>query len=140
MRYWESENAKRSAQRHASEGRKHSIASSGSLRQYPFLRRFYQHQAVVGVRLQKFMFFVALATLLYAFVFGDAGVIHVVALKQQKAALQASVDAVDRDIASISGEIERLKSDPLAMEKLARERYGYIYPGDRVYKIVHPTK
>jgi cell division protein FtsB len=86
------------------------------------------------------MFFVALATLLYAFVFGDAGVIRVFTLQREKGALQADIAAVDRDLAALSREIERLKNDPLAMEKLGRERYGYVYPGDRVYKIVHPTR
>ena len=140
MRYWETRDEKKARQPNASDGRRASIASSGSFRQYPFLRKFYQHQAVVGVRLQKFMFFVALATLLYAFVFGDAGAIRIVALQREKATLEAGIAVVDHDIASLSREIERLKSDPLAMEKLGRERYGYVYPGDRVYKIVHPTR
>ncbi len=86
------------------------------------------------------MFFVAVATLLYAFVFGDAGVIRIATLKREKAAIEASVALVDHDIESLTRETERLKKDPFAMEKLGRERYGYIYPGDRVYKIVHPTK
>ena len=78
-----------------------------------------------------------LATLLYAFGLGDSGIIHIIQLKREKRTIEASLAKVDRDIATLKGEIGRLDTDPFAMEKLGRERYGYIYPGDRVYKIVH---
>ena len=117
---------------------KRTIAEGGSMG--PFLRRFYQHQAVVSDKLQKFIFFLVLATLLYAFVFGNAGAIRIVMLKKEKATLATQVAEINRNIDATEGEIVRLKNDPLMMEKLGRERYGYVYPGDKVYRIVHPPK
>ena len=136
MRYWEPPKKNRRTRR-PSPPTKRSIASPGSLRNYPFLRKFYQHQAEISVGLQKFIFFLVLATLLYAFGLGDSGIIHIIQLKREKRTIEASLAKVDRDIATLKGEIGRLDTDPFAMEKLGRERYGYIYPGDRVYKIVH---
>jgi len=140
MRYWESPTKKRATRRKLSATQKRSIASSGSVRQYPFLRKFYQHQAVISVGLQKFIFFLVLATLLYAFVVGDAGIIRIVTLRGEKEKLESNITMLDEDIASLDTEIERLKNDPFAIEKLGRERYGYVYPGDRVYKIIHPER
>lgn len=37
---------------------------------------------------------------------------------------------------SLRREIVRLKTDSIAVEKLARERFGMARPGERVYKVV----
>jgi cell division protein FtsB len=142
LRYWESPQPKgrRRTSSRGAKPSKRSIASGGSVRQYPFLRRFYQHQAVLSAGIQKFIFFLVLATLLYAFVFGDAGAIHILMLKHERAELKAQVAALDGGMTSLQEQIERLKDDPDMMEKLGRERYGYVYPGDHVYRLVHPPK
>jgi cell division protein FtsB len=139
---WESLEPKRKTRRKPRKKApaKGSIAAGGSLREYPFLRRFYQHQVVVSGGIQKFLFFLIMATLLYAFVFGDAGAIRIISLKKQKSDIEYHLAMVDQDIASLEEQIARLKDDPDIMEKLGRERYGYVYPGDRVYRIVHPPK
>lgn len=142
MHYWESPKPKRweTKARRSSKPSKRSIASGGSVRQYPFLRRFYQHQVVVSGGLQRFIFFLVVATLLYAFVFGDAGAIRILMLKHEKANLGNQVAALGASVTSLQEQIARLKDDPAVMEKLGRERYGYVYPGDRVYRLVHPPK
>ena len=140
MHYWGTPKRKRTVRRKASRSSRRSIASPGSIRQYPFLRKFYQHQAVISVGLQKFIFFLVIATLLYAFVLGEAGIIRIVTLRHDKATVENDVAMLDRNIATLEREIERLDKDPFAMEELGRERYGYIYPGDRVYKIIHPNR
>jgi len=119
---------------------KRSIASAGSLGHYPFLRKFYQHQAVISVGLQKFMFFLVIALLLYAFVVGDAGIIRIMTLRHDKAEIEQDLAGLGQSIEALEYRIERLENDPTAMEKLGRERYGFIYPGDRVYKITHPAR
>ena len=138
MRYWESKKAGRSAANRTAKGPKRSIALGGSLRQYPFLRSFYQHQAVISDGIQKFIFFLVMATLLYAFVFGDAGAIRLLTLNHEKLNLEEEIAMIEHEQASLGDQIARLKRDPFMMEKLGRERYGYVYPGDRVYKIINP--
>ncbi len=140
MRYWEAKGRKRRVRRRSAASNKRTVTSGGSLRSYPFLRAFYQHQAVVGDRLQKFLFFLVIATILYAFVFGDAGLIRIMALEHEKATIQGNLAMLDNEIESLKFQIDRLKTDPYIMEKLGRERYGYVYPGDRVYKIINPGK
>ncbi|UCG51200.1 MAG: septum formation initiator family protein [Candidatus Latescibacterota bacterium] len=138
MRYWGSSNPKHVSGSKTTRAPKRTIASGGDLRQYPFLRAFYQHQAEISDGLQKFLFFLVVATLLYAFVLGDAGGIRILGLKKDKARIEAEVASLNVDIKALQEEIDRLKSDPYIMEKLGRELYGYVAPGDRVYKIVRP--
>jgi len=141
MRYWEPPKKKRAPRRKkSSSSPKRTIASAGSLRQYPFLRKFYQHQAVISDGVQKLLFFLVIATLLYAFVIGDAGIIRIVTLRGEKANLEENIAMLDYDIESLKSEIDRLEDDAFALEELGRERYGLVYPGDRVYKIIHPSR
>ena len=136
MRYWESSTRRPAAGRKKSHPQKGSIASGGSIREYPFLRRFYQHQSAIGDKLQRLIFFLIVAALLYVFVLGDGGAIRILSLQKQRAELERELDAMKLNIEQLQSEIDRLKADPFIMEKLGRERYGYVFPGERVYKIV----
>ena len=140
MKYWEAPRAHRGSKPSGSNGPRRPITSGGDLSQYPFLRTFYQHHAEISDGLQKFLFFVALATLLYAFVLGDAGAIRIMALKKEKTQLTTDVATVTFDIDKLQKEINRLKGDSFMMEKLGRELYGYVSPGDRVYRLVRPEE
>jgi cell division protein FtsB len=140
VRYWEPSKRKKRPARKRSTPSKRSIASAGSLGQYPFLRKFYQHQAVISVGLTKFIFFLVIAVLLYVFVVGDAGIVRIMTLRHEKATIEHDLARLDQSIGSLEHEIQRLQEDPSAMEKLGRERYGFVYPGDRVYKIIRPAR
>lgn len=56
---------------------------------------------------------------------------------------QKALDTVEGDISGLQNEISYLKTnigdletDPFAVEKVAREKYGYMKPGERVYRII----
>jgi cell division protein FtsB len=117
-------------------GGKRSIVSGGSLRDYPFLRQFYQHQAVISDGLQKFLFLLVIATLIYAFVLGNGGAIRIFMLRHKTAELDQKIARLQSNVETLSQEIERLKSDPFSIEKVGREKLGLIKPGDEVIKIV----
>jgi cell division protein FtsB len=136
MKYWETPAKKSGSAGNGSGGRRRSISSGGNLRDYPFLRTFYRHQDEISGGLQKFLFFVFLATLLYAFVLGDAGAIRIMGLKKEKAQLQEEVHSVQLDIQELQRAIDRLDHDPFMKEKLGRELYGFAAPGDIVIKLV----
>jgi cell division protein FtsB len=140
VRYWESSKSKRRARSKATAEPKRAVALGGSLKEYPFLRKFYQHRVVISGGLQRFLFFLIIATLLYAFVFGEAGAIRILTLANERDRLEQDIALLEQDIDAITGQIDRLKNDPLMMEKLGRERYRYIYPGERVYKLLYPPK
>jgi cell division protein FtsB len=149
VRYWNSEKDKIESQRgafrdfrpqaHIHPGAQASVVtSSGSVR--PFLRRFYHNQVVVSAPVRRFLLFVLLAGIVYAFVLGDGGVIRIAMLRHDRANLDGRIRELDHNASVLETEIARLDSDPFYIEKTGRERYGYIKPGDKVYKIVDPVK
>ncbi len=140
MRYWGTPEPKSGSKKKSTKAPRRGIASGGTLRQYPFLRTFYQHQADISEGLQKFLFYMVLATLLYVFVIGDAGAFRIMSLKKEKARLEADVAAVTLDLELLQTEIDRLKTDSATIERLGRELYGYVAPGDKVYKIIRSHK
>jgi cell division protein FtsB len=113
------------------------VASGGSVG--PFLRKFYRHQIVVSAPVQRFFLFLLLAGLIYAFVLGDGGAIRIAMLRHERTSLDRNIVELQRNAALLENEIALLDSDPFYIEKTGRERYGYIRPGERVYKIV-PSK
>jgi cell division protein FtsB len=151
MRYWGSESkvsrtgrtASSSARKGArsspakkSTGTRSKVAAGGSVQ--PFLRRVYQHQTALSAPVQKVLFFLVLAGILYAFVLGDAGAIRIAVLRHQRAQADRDIADLKQNVALLEHEINRLEKDAFYIEKVARERYGYVRPGERVFKIVPP--
>ncbi len=119
------------------QGHPSVVASGGSVG--PFLRKFYRHQVVVSAPVQRFFLFLMLAGVIYAFVLGDGGAIRIVMLRHERASLDRNIAELTRNASLLENEIALLDSDPFFIEKTGRERYGYIRPGEKVYKIV-PTE
>jgi cell division protein FtsB len=65
-------------------------------------------------------------------IFGERGWIDVRAQRADLAALERDFDAQQRRVASLRAEVDRLKRDPRAIERIAREKLGYAKPGEIV--------
>lgn len=73
--------------------------------------------------------------LLAIFTVGDRGLLKRFSLESHRSDLR---DEITRERAvgdSLRSEIDRMTNDTLAVEEVARERYGMVRPGERVYKI-----
>jgi cell division protein FtsB len=105
----------------------------------PFLRNFYRHQVAVSAPVQRFFLFLILAGLIYAFVVGDGGAIRIAMLRHERGSLDRNITELRHSAALLETEIARLEGDSFYTEKTGSERYGYIQPGDRAYKLV-PTE
>lgn len=139
MRYWESDSSSKNSKnkkRSSSASGKRSITMGGSVRDYPFLRKFYQHKVVISDGIQKFIFVLIIAALIYTFVLGDGGVVRILLLRHRTVELEQEIADLEADLELLKSEIDNLKNDPFYMEKIGRERFGYLKPGDRVIKIV----
>ncbi|MCE2503926.1 MAG: septum formation initiator family protein [Chlorobi bacterium] len=72
---------------------------------------------------------------LAVFTFGNRGLLKRFALESRYNKAHKDLYR-EREIGdSIRAEIERLKTDSLEVERVVRERFGMIRPGDEVYKI-----
>jgi cell division protein FtsB len=70
------------------------------------------------------------------FIAGDVGLWKLWIAQRQMKSLSAKITELERRNALLSAEIARLRTDPFTIEKVAREKYGYLRPGDKVYRIV----
>lgn len=75
---------------------------------------------------------VPLATYL---LFGNRGVLQRVRLQQQKTELQVKIREAEAETRALQAESKALEGDRKAIEKVARERYGMVREGEKVYKI-----
>jgi cell division protein FtsB len=55
-----------------------------------------------------------------------------VAVRQQESALRQDVARTEQRIDDLRHRVERLRSDPATLERLAREELGMVHPGDVV--------
>lgn len=117
-------------------GSRPSVVSAGSVKNYPFLRQFYRHQTSISDRLRRFLYFLLLAALIYVFIIGESGAIRITQLRLQRARLEENIANLKRSSAQLEKTIERLETNDFYIEKIGRERYGYVRPGDRVYRFI----
>jgi cell division protein FtsB len=76
---------------------------------------------------------IALIALLVGSLFGDRGMLQLVAQRERADALQKQLDEMRAENVGLAAEIAALKSDPRAIERLAREELGLARPGELVF-------
>lgn len=71
--------------------------------------------------------------------FSPYGIVTRLGLSREAAGLQVDVDAMRRVEDSLRASIRRLETDTTVIERLARERYGYVREGEEVFIIKRDT-
>ena len=67
--------------------------------------------------------------------FSDRGLINLWLLKKEKLEIQNKINDLRNQIALLEKEEERLKFDEKYIEKIAREKFKMVKPGERVFKV-----
>jgi len=75
----------------------------------------------------------ALIALLVGSVFGDRGILHVLEQRERAEALRRELDELRTENARLAAQIHALKTDPRAVEGLAREELDLARPGELVF-------
>jgi cell division protein FtsB len=78
---------------------------------------------------------IALIALVVGSLFGDRGILHLVQQRERAEALRREIEALRNENGLLGAEIAALKSDPRAIERLAREDLGLARPGEIVFTI-----
>tara|TARA_B100001142_G_C13772303_1_gene437691 strand:- start:34 stop:348 length:315 start_codon:yes stop_codon:yes gene_type:complete len=69
-------------------------------------------------------------------VYTDFGIQKLIAVKKEKNNLQTQIQSLMNQQISIQDEITKLKLDTLYIEKLAREKFLMVKPGEKVFKVM----
>ena len=67
--------------------------------------------------------------------FSDRGLINLWSLKKEKLDIQNEINDLRNQIAMLEKEEEKLKFDEKYIEKIAREKFKMVRPGERVFKV-----
>ena len=81
---------------------------------------------------------IALIALVVGSFFGDRGFLRMVAQRERTQSLRQEIEELRAENGKLAGEISALRSDPRAIEKLAREELGLARPGETVFLIHEP--
>jgi cell division protein FtsB len=92
-------------------------------------------QADVGVRRKAALLFSALAFIALAVgsLFGDGGMIHLIQERRRADELGRQVEQLREENGRLAEQIHALRTDPRAIERLAREQLGLARPGETVF-------
>ena len=81
------------------------------------------------------LFLILAASVLNAF-FGERGVLGLIEARKDYQELVHEIERLERANQELAAEIELLRSDPLTIERLAREVLGMARPGEIVVEIL----
>ncbi|OGF49041.1 MAG: hypothetical protein A2231_08475 [Candidatus Firestonebacteria bacterium RIFOXYA2_FULL_40_8] len=77
-----------------------------------------------------------MAVVAYFFLAGNAGLIHLVQSKLEKAKIEKDIVLLEEENKRATAEIQALRSDLKSVERIAREELGLIKKGEVVYKFI----
>ena len=86
----------------------------------------------VIVRIALAVFGLLTVAMLLLAVFNDKGAIEVHAQARKLSAIESEIGNLDKENKQLADEIQALRSDPNAIEKLAREELKLVKPGEIV--------
>lgn len=85
--------------------------------------------------LTNFLFFSLSVGCVLLLLFSDRGFISLWNLKKEKVEIQQEINSLRQQIVSLEKEAEKLKFDEKYVEKIAREKFRMVKPGEKVFKV-----
>jgi len=89
----------------------------------------------VSPKVAKMLLAAVILLISFIFISGNVGLWNLWRAQKEIQELSEKIDMLERRNTLLSVEIERLKSDPYTVEKILREKYGYVRDGDKVYRL-----
>ena len=74
------------------------------------------------------------------FIFDDLGLLKWYSLRKERIRIQYEIDELIQQEAHLTKEISKIKSDDTYLEKIAREKFQMVKPGEKVFRVVDNRK
>ena len=71
-----------------------------------------------------------------AFIFTDGGLLSILVRRMRVQRLEQKVAALEARQKWLQGEVERRRSDPETLERIAREQYGMVREGEKLIRVL----
>ena len=74
------------------------------------------------------------------FIFDDLGLLKWYSLRKEQIRIQYEINELIQQEAHLTEEISKIKSDDTYLEKIAREKFQMVTPGEKVFRVVDYRK
>ena len=85
--------------------------------------------------LTNFLFVLLSSGCILLLFFSDRGFITLWNLKKEKIEIQQDINSLRQQLAALEKEAEKLEFDEKYIEKIAREKFKMVKPGEKVFKV-----
>ena len=70
------------------------------------------------------------------FLFDDLGLLKLHSLRQERTKIQSQIDDLITRKAHLDKEIQKIKNNDIYLEKIAREKFQMVKPGEKVFRVI----
>ena len=74
------------------------------------------------------------------FIFDDLGLLKWYSLRKERIRIQYEIDELIQRESHLTEEIFKIASDDIYLEKIAREKFQMVKPGEKVFRVVDNRK
>jgi len=74
------------------------------------------------------------------FIFDDLGLLKWYSLRKERIRIQYEIDELIQRESHLTEEIFKITSDDIYLEKIAREKFQMVKPGEKVFRVVDNRK
>ena len=105
------------------------------------MKRFYKRsksKSIIATQkqfLQGLVFLICLS-LIIVFIFGDHGLLKLYKIKQKRKIIQGNITRLREEKGKLVGEKNKIQNDLNYIEKIAREKYKMVKPGEKIFKVI----
>ena len=80
--------------------------------------------------------FLICLSLFIVFIFGDHGLLKLYKIKQKRKEIQSNITQLRNEKEKASTEKNKIENDLIYIEKIAREKYKMVKPGEKIFKVI----
>ena len=84
---------------------------------------------------RKYAILVAVLAFVFIVLFSEHGLVDYIKLRRQLSAVNQSIGKLESENVQLKAQVDRLQKDDRYLEELARQKYGFIREGEKVYRI-----
>ena len=84
---------------------------------------------------RKYGILVTILAFLFVVLFSEHGFLDYIKLKRQIRAINHSIGKLETENVQLKAQVDRLQKDDQYLEELARQKFGFIREGEKVYRI-----
>ena len=84
----------------------------------------------------KGLIFLFCFSLIIVFIFGDHGLLKLYKIKSERQVIQKKIASLREEREKLKSEKIKIENDLEYIEKIAREKYKMVKPGEKIFKVV----